>query len=149
MDGNDSWDPLFIEGVTPEGGALPPIRRYKWLGAGYVETMGNRVIAGRTLTWDDSVRRQPVVVISENLAREFFKTPDAAIGRRVRNSPANPWREIVGVVGDDRDQGLSQAAPTIVYWPMAIDNFWTERGLGEPRTSRSRCGRRAPARRRF
>jgi len=125
MDGNDSWDPLFAEGITPEGGALPPIRRYKWLGAGYVETMGNRLIAGRTLTWDDSLRRQPVVLLSENLAREFFGTPQAAIGKRVRNSPANPWREIVGVVGDDRDQGLSQAAPTIVYWPIAIDKFWT------------------------
>jgi predicted permease len=126
MDGNDSWDPVFAEGITPEGGALPPVRRFKWLGAGYVETMGNRLLAGRTLTWDDSLRRQNVVVLSENLAREFFKTPDAAIGKRVRNSPANPWREVVGVVGDDRDQGLSQPAPAIVYWPMAIDKFWTE-----------------------
>ena len=126
MDGNDSWDPLFAEGITPEGGAMPPVRRFKWLGAGYVETMGNRLIAGRTLTWDDSLRRQPVVVLSENLAREFFKTPDAAIGKRVRNSPANPWREVVGVVGDDRDQGLSQPAPAVVYWPMAMDKFWSE-----------------------
>ena len=126
MDGFDSWDPLFIEGVTPEGGPMPPVRRYKWLGEGYVETMGNRLIAGRLITWDDALRRQPVVVISENLARELYGSSAAAIGRRVRNTPNNPWREIVGVVGDDRDNGLSQPAPTTVYWPMALKDFWAD-----------------------
>jgi len=123
MDGNDSWDPIFVEGV--EVGAMPPIRRYKWIGSGYFETMGNRLIAGRVLTWTDSLQRQPAVLVSENLARELFKTPAAALGKRIRNSPANPWREIVGVVGDDRDNGLSQPAPTTVYWPIAINDFWT------------------------
>ena len=52
------------------------------------------------------------------------KTPAAALGKRIRNSPSNPWREIVGVVGDERDNGLHAPAPTIVYWPMAIDDFW-------------------------
>ena len=124
MDGNDSWDPIFVEGA-PEGGAMPPVRRYKWIGSGYFETMGNRLIAGRVLTWTDSLQRRPVLLISENLARELFKTPAAALGKRIRNSPANPWREIVGVVGDDRDNGLSQPAPTTVYWPIAIKDFWT------------------------
>jgi len=36
--------------------------------------------AGRALTWEDAHRRREVVLISENLAREFFKTPAAAIG---------------------------------------------------------------------
>ena len=125
MDGNDSWDPIFAEGITPEGGAMPPVRRYKWIGSGYFETMGNRLIAGRVLTWNDALQRQPAVLVSENLAREYFKTPAAALGKRIRNSPANPWREIVGVVGDDRDNGLSQPAPTTVYWPLAINDFWT------------------------
>jgi predicted permease len=125
MDGNDSWDPIFAEGITPEGGAMPPLRRYKWIGSGYFETMGNRLIAGRLLTWNDALQRQAVALVSENLAREYFKTPAAALGKRIRNSPANPWREIVGVVGDDRDNGLSQPAPTTVYWPLAMNDFWT------------------------
>ena len=49
-------------------------------------------------------------MISDTLAREYFKTAAAAIGRRVRNSPSDPWREIVGVVGDERDNGLAEAA---------------------------------------
>jgi predicted permease len=124
MDGYDSNDPVFVEGLTPADGPMPPIRRYKWVGSGYVETMGNRLIAGRLLTWDDAYRRAPVVMISESLAREYFTTPTEAIGRRIRNTPSNPWREIVGVVGDDRDDGAARPPTTIVYWPLLIEDFW-------------------------
>jgi putative ABC transport system permease protein len=124
MDGFDSWDPVFVEGVTPEGGAMPPVRRFKWIGEGYFETMGNRLIAGRLLTWNDAYQRQRVAVMSENFARELFGSPQAALGKRIRNTPSNPWREIVGVVGDDRDNGLNKPAPTTVYWPLVMDEFW-------------------------
>jgi predicted permease len=123
MDGNNSNDPIFVEGITPEGG-IPPLRRYKWIGPGFVETMGNRVVAGRMLTWNDAYQRLPVVVINETLAREFWKTPGEAIGKRLRSTPANPWREIVGVMGDERDNGLHAPAPAIVYWPLAMNKFW-------------------------
>ncbi len=124
MDGYDSNDPIFVENVSPTGGSMPPLRRYKWIGPGYFETMGNRVLAGRTLTLNDAYQRTPVVVISEKLAREYFKTPSAALGKRIRNSPSNPWREIVGVVGDERDNGLNAPAPAIVYWPLVINDYW-------------------------
>jgi predicted permease len=127
MDGYDSNDPVFVEGVTPENGPMPPIRRFKWVGPGYVETMGNRLVAGRLMTWDDAYKRAQVVLISETLAREYFKTAATAIGKRIRNSPSNPWREIVGVVGDERDDGLSKPPTAIVYWPLIIDDFWTQK----------------------
>ena len=43
--------------------------------------------------------------------------PSKAVGKRLGGSP-DEWLEIVGVVGDERLNGLNQAAPTIVYWPM-------------------------------
>ena len=66
----------------------------------------------------------PVVVVSENFAREFWKEPAAAIGRRIRQTPSNPWRTIVGVVGNERDNGVVQPAPAIIYWPLMIDNYY-------------------------
>jgi predicted permease len=125
MDGFDSNDPVFVEDFPAPPGRIPPLRRFKWVSERYFETMGRPLLAGRTLTWRDAYEMQPVVVISENLAREFWKEPAAAVGRRIRQTPNNPWRTIVGVVADERDDGAARPAPSIVYWPMLIKDFWT------------------------
>jgi hypothetical protein len=79
--------------------------------------MGNPVVAGRAITWTDIHRTAAVAVISENLAREYWGEPSNALGKRLGGSP-DTWAEIVGVVGDERLDGLNQPAPPIVYWPM-------------------------------
>ena len=50
-------------------------------------------------------------MVSENLARELWGEPSAAIGKRVRPYSNGVWREVVGVVGDMRDDGLNKKAP--------------------------------------
>jgi predicted permease len=125
MDGNDSNDPIFVEDFPGPGGRIPPLRRFKWIGESYFETMGNPIIAGRPISWADVYSASQVVVVSENFAREYWKEPSAAIGRRIRQSPNNPWRTIVGVVGNERDDGVARPATFIVYWPMLVKDFWT------------------------
>jgi predicted permease len=124
MDGNTDNEPLVVEDFPGRPGQMPAIRRFKWIGPGYFETMGNTIMAGRTLTWADVFNRAQVVIISDNLAREYWKTPSAAIGRRIQPNPKDPWREIVGVVGNERDDGVAQKAPAIVYWPYLMNGFW-------------------------
>ena len=46
--------------------------------------MGNRLVAGRPITWTDIYEQRTVIVISETLAREYWKEPARAIGKRVR-----------------------------------------------------------------
>jgi predicted permease len=124
MEGLDSNDPIFVEDFPGPTGKIPPIRRYKWTDGSYFTVMGNRVVAGRALTWNDAYTKQPVVVLSEGLAREYWGDPAKALGRRVRNSPDNPWRTVVGVVGDERDDGLALPAPPTVYWPLMVEKLW-------------------------
>ena len=124
MDGWDSNDPIFAEGIAAPEGKLPPLRRFKWIAENYFKTMGNPLIAGRDITWSDVHNRRPVAIVSENLARELFGEPKAALGRRIRQSPSNPWREIIGVVGNEHDDGVTKPATTIAYWPMMMDDFW-------------------------
>jgi predicted permease len=126
MDGNDSNDPIFVEDFPGPGGRMPPLRRFKWIGEGYFEAMGNRLIAGRTISWPDVYTQAPVVVVTENFAREYWKSVDAALGRRIRQNPKNPWRTIVGVVADARDDGVAKPAPAIMYWPMMMKEFWDQ-----------------------
>ena len=125
MDGSMSADPIFAEGKPTSEGQLPPIRRYKYLSPGYFQSMGNPVLAGRDFTWTDIHAMRPVTLISENLAREYWGTPVAALGKRIRENPKGTWREIVGVVGNERDNGIDREVPTIVYWPLLIKNFWS------------------------
>jgi putative ABC transport system permease protein len=124
MDGFDSNDPIFLEDFPTAPDKLPPLRRHKWAGQNYLETMGNRLVAGRAFTWADIYSRAPVVMISENFAREYWKDPAAAVGRRIRQTPKHPWRTIIGVSGDERDNGVARPAPTIIYWPLLISAFY-------------------------
>ena len=118
MGGNAQNDPIWVEDFPHKGEGIPPLRRFKYLGDGYFTTMGNPVVAGRGLTWNDVHTWSKSALISDNLAREYWGEPAKALGRRIRRTPQSPWYEIVGVVGNERQDGATQPAPTIVYWPM-------------------------------
>jgi predicted permease len=126
MDGFDSNDPIFVEDFPDTQGKLPPLRRFKWIGENFFQTMGNPILAGRAITWSDIFSRAQVVVVSENFAREYWKEPGAAIGKRIRENPNNPWRTIIGVAGTERDDGVVRPAPSIVYWPLIVEKFWDD-----------------------
>jgi predicted permease len=126
MDGYTDNDPIFFEDFPLSPGQMPKMHRYKWIGAAYAETMGNRVVAGRTVTWADVHNRASVALVSENLAKQWWKVPGAAIGRRIRSTPADPWCEIVGVLADERDDGVASPAPTTVYWPLRMKRLFGE-----------------------
>jgi predicted permease len=117
MDGEDNGNHLTTE-ERPDDGLVGPLRRFKSVGPGYFETMGNPIVAGRAVEWSDVFERRPVVVVSEALAREIWQEPPRAIGERVRCCGRTEWSEIVGVSGHERDDGLNRPPTAIVYWPM-------------------------------
>jgi putative ABC transport system permease protein len=126
MDRVSSNDPIFVEDFPGPEGQIPTLRRFKWVAEGYVETMGNALVAGRSITWRDVYGSAPIAMVSETFARKFWGDPAKAVGRRIRQSPKNPWREIIGVVADERQDGVTKPAPEIVYWPMLMHDFWDE-----------------------
>ena len=70
---------------TGSDGGRTPLRRFKSFAPGYFETMGNRLVAGRSITWSEIHERRPlVIVISAALARELWNDPARAIGKRAR-----------------------------------------------------------------
>jgi predicted permease len=133
MDGRNDNDPIFAADRPTAEGKLPPTRRFKFIAPGYFKTMGNPMLAGRDLTWTDIYQKRNVVLISENFAREYWGNPVSALGKRIRESPNSPWREIIGVVGNERDDGVDKKAPGIVYWPMLRTQFWGD-AIGLNRT---------------
>ncbi|MGD8866960.1 MAG: ABC transporter permease [Gemmatimonadales bacterium] len=138
MDGRGGYDPIFVEDFPLSEGQLPPIRRFKWIAPGYFETMGNPVVAGRTLSWADIHNRTPVIMVTENFAREYWGDPADAIGRRIGTGMApGSWREIIGVVGDVRDDGITQDPVAVIYWPMMLEDFWADQRGDAPFVTRT------------
>ena len=108
---NSGWhDPIFVEGRTYTEGELPPLRAFKFVSPGFLNTVGTPLVAGRDFTWTDTYKKLPVAMVSENIAREYWHDPAAALGKRIRVSTKDDWREIVGVVGNVYYDGVSKPA---------------------------------------
>jgi predicted permease len=123
MDGNDSSDLVYAQDRSYKEGELPPLRRYKFISPGFFSTIGTQIVSGRDLTWTDTYEKRPVAIVSEVMAREYWQTPENALGKKVRMGSTDDWREIVGVAQDIHDDGVDQPAPASVYWPVMMDNF--------------------------
>ena len=89
----------------------------------YFETMKIPVRYGRSFTDLDSANSLPVAIIDEKLARRFWPN-QSPLGKRIsisfeqsRDNPA--WREIVGVVGEIKNRGLSYEPKEQYYYPAS------------------------------
>ncbi|MEO8467601.1 MAG: ABC transporter permease [Gammaproteobacteria bacterium] len=94
-----------------------PVRSFKYASPGFFKTAGTRLVAGREITWEEVYDLRPVAMVSENLARELWGSPGAALGKRLRQRPDMPGHEVIGVVQDVRENGVYEPAPATVYWP--------------------------------
>ena len=127
MTGGGWHDPIFAADRTYSDNQIPPIRAFKFISPGLLKTMGNAIVTGRDFTWTDVYEMRQVALVSENLARELWREPSMAIGKRIRENLKSPWREVVGVVSDEREDGVDQKAPTIAFWPILMDDFSDDR----------------------
>jgi predicted permease len=85
---------------------------------GYFETMKMPLLRGRPFVPQDTVGRQRVTVLSQAAAQRYFPDEDP-IGRtiRIKDRENVDW-QVVGVVGDVRNQRLDRAPRPQVYVPM-------------------------------
>lgn len=110
-------DKKFTEGPIPTA-------RIRKIAPGFFRMMGTRIVAGRDFNWSDLYGKRHVAMVSENLAREWWGDPRAALGKRIRENPQFPWLEIVGVVENVYDDGMQVKAPAAAYWPAMMDRYW-------------------------
>jgi predicted permease len=117
MGGSTPIGPIEVENHAASTMAVP--RKQKQVGVGYFETMGNMPVAGRVILPSDIQQRAHVAVVSENFAREFWGDPVNALDKHLRFRREDPWSAVVGVVRNERDDGLNQPALTTVFFPMS------------------------------
>ncbi|MEZ5288886.1 MAG: FtsX-like permease family protein [Vicinamibacterales bacterium] len=84
---------------------------------GAFEAMGARLVEGRWFAPSDTTAAQPVAVINETLARTYFREGRAVGGRLRVGSPSNPWVVVVGIVADERHNGVTGLVKGKFYIP--------------------------------
>lgn len=123
MDGNGWHDPVYAQDRSYAGNAMPPLREFVFGAPGFLKTLGIPLVAGRDFTWNEVFQKVPIAMVSENFAREYWGSPANALGKRIRVSSKDDWREVVGVIGDVHDEGMGKDAPAIAYWPTLLSHF--------------------------
>jgi putative ABC transport system permease protein len=104
------------------GEGIPQLRRSKSVAPAFFQTMGIPLLVGRDFTWSDIEGRRRVAIVSNNLAREWWGEPSAAIGKQIRIGRGGPLNEVIGVAGDLYDSGADQPPPAIVYWRAGVQD---------------------------
>ncbi len=89
---------------------------------GYFATIGTRLLSGRDFRSSDVPASAQVAIVSEELARRFFRGT-SAVGQRIRfgRNPGPPV-EIIGIAANVKQSSLNEASPPIVYVPLSQDS---------------------------
>jgi putative ABC transport system permease protein len=106
---------------------------------GFFEVFKIAVKRGRTFVDRDDGNSPPVVLINETMAKKYWKDSDplkdrivigTGVGKRFDGDPA---RQIIGIVGDVRDEGLNSIPRAIMYVPQAqLSDTWSETFFAPP-----------------
>lgn len=113
--------------TLPDGQPAQP--QFRLVSPGFLETLSVPLFMGRTLREEDRAGGEPVCVVSRAFAETHLgDRPIGAligVGRGTDGRPMSTLR-VVGVVGDLRQFGPSEAAPPVLYAALAQapDPLW-------------------------
>jgi len=120
-----------LDGVPWGAPGTEPHAHWRYVSAGYFETIGMRMVRGRGFAADDDADGLPVIIINEALARRYYPDKDP-VGKIIRMPTApelflNPEERtmmVVGVVSDVLESGLHRPPRPILYFPFKqIERF--------------------------
>jgi predicted permease len=112
--------PLRLPGDLPEAERLTATLQV--VGTRYFETLGIPRLQGRDFDQRDVESSPPVAVVSEELARRLWPGEEA-VGRLIRTASGVPGQaerdvQVIGVVGDTRQESLWHPTVPTVYLPF-------------------------------
>jgi putative ABC transport system permease protein len=113
---------VFLREGAPEppAGADTPAQ-WNVITPGYFNMMGIPLVKGRGFNEQDTGDSNPVIIISQHMAKRMFPNEDP-LGKRIRSwRDENKLREIVGIVGDVRYFGLDDSERVAIYVPHQQD----------------------------
>jgi putative ABC transport system permease protein len=121
-----STQPIIAEGQPIVPFADQPEVAVRLISPGYLSAMRIPLEQGRDLTVTDNAESQPVILVSEALAKRFWPRENP-IGKHVTLTfVPGPSREVVGVVGDVKLDGLDVTRPVETIYDAMSQNAGTQ-----------------------
>jgi putative ABC transport system permease protein len=127
--GGAGWTDVIYAKDSAHARSEIPTCRFQFVAPGFFQTFGTPLLAGRDYTWSEIYNKAPIAIVSEKFAREYWRAPASALGKQIRASQTDDWREVIGVVRDVRQDGVDKEAPASVYWPIIVTNFGGNPGV--------------------
>jgi predicted permease len=119
LDNGGSHQPIAIEGRPLLPMSEQPEVDVRLSSPGYMSALHIPILRGRDFSDTDRAGRPAVVLISESMARQFWPGEDALGKRLTLTFFPDAVREVVGVVGDVKLDGLDQTRPSAaLYFPL-------------------------------
>ena len=127
LDWKGGTNGISIEGRPVERGVLYDAN-HRQISADYFKVMGIALIEGRGFNESDNQQSQPVAIVNETMAREFW-AGESVLGKRFKPSSPDskdPWITIVGVVANVKQMGAEVAVKPEMYMPyqQVADQPW-------------------------
>jgi putative ABC transport system permease protein len=125
MEGWNFGEPFEVEG-HPASASARPFAHYQPVSPRYFETMGIRMVRGRTFSDRDAPGAPPVVIVNEAFVKRFLTDRDPLGTHLIMDSGKQV--EIVGVSHQVKVQGPTDASAAELYVP-AIQSYMPSSGL--------------------
>ena len=114
-----------VEGYAKADGEEDPRARFRTISPGFFDALDVPIIAGRDFSEADRRSAEPVVIVSQSLARRMFPTQDALNRRLMWTDPVMQFidvstgpRRIVGIAADVDDENVVPGPAMSVYHPF-------------------------------
>jgi len=117
--------PFAILGRAPtQGGQYNGDEQWRSMSPQYFRVFKVPLLRGRVFTDGDTAAAERVVVINEAMAKKYWPKEDPIgqqilIGKGLGPQFEEPPRQIVGIVGNVRENGLQNANVGVIYVPQA------------------------------
>lgn len=117
--GGDNWSgPVYIPGRAHNSASGGDYSSWLRIGPNYFQTIGTRLIRGRTIGEQDTPTSTLVAVVNERFAKKYFPHEDP-IGKHFGGQPEHATSfEIVGVVEDAKYQDTHGPAYATYFLPF-------------------------------
>jgi predicted permease len=114
-----------VEGYAKADGEEDPRARFRTVSPGFFAALGVPILAGRDFNDADRSGAEPVVIVSQSVARRMFPSGDALNRRFMWTDPVMKFidvstgpRRIVGIAADVDDENVVPGPAMSIYHPF-------------------------------